>query len=115
MQLQRLTRFDDLARGDFDRAVITWSSHANYAVASWKDFLARREHLVCSDDRDYFRLLWIFQLYRPGDDHNFVTRSDCSSGESLPHPAAGSISQVANWIQVLAGRSGGDEDFRHSG
>ena len=75
--------------------------------------LGRIEHFFGGNNRNDFHAFVVFDLNRPADDDDFVSREGRRIGESFSHSSTGGIGQITNWVEILSRWARGDKDTRH--
>jgi len=86
---------------------------ADDTVAVRKFPLAGFQQLFSRNDRQYFGLRRILHGHWPAHDNNLMPRRECRYRQRSPHPPAGRVRQIPDWVQILARGAGSNQDACH--
>ncbi len=114
VQVDGLARLGDLVVFNAHRAVIARGGGADQPVTGVELARGRGEHLVGRDDRHDARSSGIIDFHRSTHDDHLMAERESGLGQRLAHPAGRGVREVAHRVEVLAGRSRGDQNSSHN-
>ena len=95
------------------RAIIAGGRRSDRADALRKELHRGGSHFLGRNDVDDLRAVRVFYVDRAADDDDLEARVQRRLRERRAHASARRVRQIADGVEVLPRRAGGDQNFRH--